>query len=175
MSENKSIGVLGQGIIGSRVADHLRAAGHTVTVWSQTGRAMPGSVATVAELAQQAEVIQIFLRDDAALLAAVEAMQPQLTPQHVVMNHATVSRAATLKSAELCAAAGAAFMDAPFTGSKMAAQNAKLAYYVGGDAAVLERVRPILELSSAQILPLLAAKSPRWWIQRRFRRSSNAP
>ncbi|HCN76637.1 MAG TPA: 2-hydroxy-3-oxopropionate reductase, partial [Verrucomicrobiales bacterium] len=35
-----------------------------------------------------------------------------------------------------------------------AAQNAKLVYYIGGDEAVLERARPVLELSSAKILPV---------------------
>jgi 3-hydroxyisobutyrate dehydrogenase-like beta-hydroxyacid dehydrogenase len=77
-----------------------------------------------------------------------------LTAEHVIMNHATVSKAATLKAAKLCESHGAAFLDAPFTGSKMAAQNGKLCYYIGGAAEVLERVRPVLEASSAKILPL---------------------
>lgn len=152
MSEALDIGLLGQGIIGSRVAENLRKAGHRAHVWSRTGRA--GGLASPRTVAERAEFLQIFTRDSAALLAALEEARPALTARHVVMNHATVSKAATLEAAALCAESGAAFLDAPFTGSKMAAQNAKLVYYIGGDAAALERARPVLELSSAKIIPV---------------------
>lgn len=148
------VGLLGLGIIGSRVAENLRKAGYTVSVWSKTGRDVEGALPTALAVAQAATVIQLFTRDDAALLESIRAMQPALTPAHVVMNHATVSKAATLEAAKLCASAGAAFLDAPFTGSKMAAQNAKLCYYIGGSQDVLEQVRPVLEASSAKIVHL---------------------
>src|SRR5204863_8998946 len=47
---------------------------------------------------------------------------------------------------------GARFLDAPFTGSKVAAENGQLVYYIGGDEAVLKQVRPILEASSREIV-----------------------
>lgn len=152
MSEPLDIGLLGQGIIGSRVAENLRKAGHRAHVWSRTGRA--GGLPSPRAVAEKVEIIQIFTRDSEALLAALNDARPALTARHLVMNHATVSKAATLEAARICAEAGAAFLDAPFTGSKMAAQNAKLVYYIGGDAAALERARPVLELSSAKILPV---------------------
>jgi len=71
-----------------------------------------------------------------------------------VMNHATVSKKATLEAAKLVEGAGAAFLDAPFTGSKMAAQNGKLCYYIGGSDILLERARPVLEASATKIMPL---------------------
>lgn len=146
------IGVLGLGIIGGRVAEHLRAAGHRVHAWSRTGKA--GSLASPRAVAEAAKVLQIFVRDSAALIEVLRDLAPVLTPEHLVLNHATVSKAAVLEAARRCAESGAGFLDAPFTGSKMAAQNAKLVYYVGGDAALLERARPVLELSSTRILPL---------------------
>jgi 3-hydroxyisobutyrate dehydrogenase len=149
-----NVGLLGLGIIGSRVADRLREAGHQVFVWSRTTRDVPNFQSNPRAVAESARIIQIFVRDDAALLSAIREMQPVLTSEHIVMNHSTVSKAATLESAAICASAQAAFLDAPFTGSKMAAQNGKLVYYIGGSAPVLERVRPILELSSQKILPL---------------------
>ena len=154
MSQSTSIGILGLGIIGSRVAENLRQAGHEVHVWSHTAREVAGALPSPQAVAGVAKVIQIFVRDGEALLQAVRDMQPALTAEHVVINHATVSKEATLEAAALCQESGAAFLDAPFTGSKMAAQNAKLVYYVGGSAEVLERVRPILEISSTKILPL---------------------
>jgi 3-hydroxyisobutyrate dehydrogenase len=97
-------------------------------------------------------VVQIFVRDDAALIAAMTDLQPALTPQHIVMNHSTVSPDATLKAAEIASKQGAGFLDAPFTGSKMAAQNGKLVYYIGGDEALLDQVRDILAASGTQVM-----------------------
>jgi 3-hydroxyisobutyrate dehydrogenase len=149
-----NVGLLGLGIIGSRVADRLREAGHQVFVWSRTKRDIPNFQSTPRAVVESAHIIQIFVRDDAALLSAIREMQPVLTSEHIVMNHSTVSKAATLESAAICASAHTAFLDAPFTGSKMAAQNGKLVYYIGGSAPVIERVRQVLEISSQKILPL---------------------
>ncbi len=149
-----NVGILGLGIIGSRVAENVRKAGHEVFVWSRSARAVPNFLASPHEVAEAASTIQIFVRDSAALLEAIQDMLPALKAGHLVMNHATVSKKATLEAAKLVEETGAAFMDAPFTGSKMAAQNGKLAYYVGGDALMLERARPILEASGGKILPL---------------------
>jgi len=150
----QNIGILGLGIIGSRVAENVKKAGHPVFSWSHSPRSEANFMAAPRAVAEAAPIIQIFVRDDEALLSALRDMQSALTPDHLVMNHATVSKTATLAAADLCAQSGAAFLDAPFTGSKMAAQNAKLVYYVGGDATLLERARPILELSSQKILHL---------------------
>lgn len=150
----QNVGVLGLGIIGSRVVENLRTAGHEVFVWSRSARAVPNFLASPREVAEAAGIIQIFVRDGAALLEAVENMKPALQAGHLVMNHATVSKKATLQAAALVEETGAAFLDAPFTGSKMAAQNGKLAYYVGGSDLMLERARSVLEASSAKILPL---------------------
>jgi 3-hydroxyisobutyrate dehydrogenase-like beta-hydroxyacid dehydrogenase len=150
----QNVGILGLGIIGSRVADNLRKVGHEVFVWSRSARPVPNFLASPREVAEAAGIIQIFVRDSAALIEAIEDMKPALKAGHLVMNHATVSKKATLEAAQLVEETGAAFLDAPFTGSKMAAQNGKLCYYIGGSDLLLERARPILEASAAKILPL---------------------
>lgn len=150
----QNIGVLGLGIIGSRVADNLRKAGHEVFVWSRSARAVPNFLASPREVAEAAGIIQIFVRDGNALLEALRDMAPALGAGHLIMNHATVSKKATLEAVKLVEATGAAYLDAPFTGSKMAAQNGKLCYYIGGADLLLERARPVLEASAAKILPL---------------------
>ncbi|MEZ5384288.1 MAG: NAD(P)-dependent oxidoreductase [Prosthecobacter sp.] len=150
----QNVGVLGLGIIGSRVVENLRKAGHEVFVWSRSARAVPNFLSSPREVAEAAGIIQIFVRDGAALLEAIDDMRPALKAGHLVMNHATVSKKAALQAAALVEETGAAFLDAPFTGSKMAAQNGKLTYYVGGSDLMLERARPVLEASAAKIMPL---------------------
>ena len=153
-----NVGVLGLGIIGSRVVENLRQAEHEVFVWSRSARAVPNFLASPREVAQAAGIIQIFVRDSAALLEAIRDMEPVLKAGHLVMNHATVSKKATLEAAKLVEATGAAFLDAPFTGSKMAAQNGKLCYYLGGPDLLIERAKPILEASASKLLPLGAIR-----------------
>ncbi len=150
----QNVGILGLGIIGSRVADNLRKAGHEVFVWSRSARAVPNFLSSPHEVAEAAGIIQIFVRDSAALIEAIEDMKPALKAGHLIMNHATVSKQATLEAAKLVEEAGASFLDAPFTGSKMAAQNGKLSYYIGGSDLLLERAKPVLAASAAKILPL---------------------
>jgi 3-hydroxyisobutyrate dehydrogenase-like beta-hydroxyacid dehydrogenase len=146
------VGVLGLGTIGSRIADCLSYAGYPLAVWSHHPRQRPDFCANPRLVAEQAHVIQLFVRDDAALLAAIESMLPALTRAHIVCNHATVSPSATTRAAELVHGTGAGFLDAPFTGSKMAAQNGKLVYYVGGQAEILDYTKPILQASSSRIM-----------------------
>jgi 3-hydroxyisobutyrate dehydrogenase-like beta-hydroxyacid dehydrogenase len=145
-------GIIGLGIIGSRIHEAVTKAGFTTFVWSRSPRAVPNFLADPAAVAQAARWIELFVRDDAALLDAVQQMQPHLGPDHVIINHATVSPQATRQAAQIVQAQGAAFLDCPFTGSKNAAAAAKLIYYVGGDEAVLQRVRPLLETSSSKIM-----------------------
>lgn len=151
-STTKQVGVIGLGIIGSRVAANVAKAGHEVYVWSRSPHAVPNFLSSPREVAETTTVLQIFVRDDAALLGAMNDMQPALTPRHIVINHATVSPQATLKAAEIATRQGAGFLDAPFTGSKMAAQHGKIVYYIGGDETLLDQVRDILSASGTQVM-----------------------
>ena len=91
---------------------------------------------------------------DQAVAEKIQIALPALTPDHIIANCATVDLDSTLQAAEIVAEAGAAFLDCPFTGSKDAAENGQLSYYVGGDPEVIERARPLLEHSSASIIPI---------------------
>lgn len=148
------LGVLGLGIIGSRVAGHLTQAGRRVWVWNRTPKPVACFLGSPADVASRADVLQIFVSDGPALLEVIGNLAPVLTPRHVVLAHSTVHPDETKAAANLVQSRGAAYLDAPFTGSKGAAESASLVYYVGGDAAVLESVRAVLEISSREILHL---------------------
>ena len=148
----KNVGVIGLGIIGSRVAAGLRGAGYQVYVWNRTAKPVPNFLGSPAEVAESAEIIQIFVSDAQALFDVVEAMSESLTPKHVIVCNATVGPEGVLEAAQLVEARGAQFLDAPFTGSKMAAEKRQLVYYVGGAEPAFVRVRPILELTGKSII-----------------------
>lgn len=154
VSGKPAAGVIGLGLIGSRVAACLRRAGHQVWLWNRTVRPEPNFLSSPAEIAEAARYIQIFVSNGDALHSVLRAMLPALTAEHVILNHATVSPADTLAAAEIVAEKHASFLDAPFTGSRDAAGAGQLVYYIGGDPQVLERVRAQLEASSKQILQI---------------------
>lgn len=145
-------GIIGLGIIGNRVASHLRRAGYHVWTWSRTLRTEPNFLSSPLDVAEAARHIQIFVANGEALLHVLRSMAPALTPEHVIMNHATVSPVETREAAAIVSEKHAAFLDAPFTGSRDAAETAQLVYYIGGDPETLTRVRPQLAVSSRQIL-----------------------
>ena len=151
-SKSKNVGVIGLGIIGSRVAGALRAKGLQVFVWNRTPRPEQNFVGSPAEVAELCDVVQIFVSDDEALLEMTRQLTPTLTAQHVVTAHSTVAPESMRAAAEIVQRRGARFLDAPFTGSKVAAEKGQLVYYIAGDEAALKQIRPILGASSKEIL-----------------------
>jgi len=149
-----NVGVIGLGIIGSRVAENLRRQGFHVFVWNRTPRPVPNFVGGPGELAEMCDHVAIFVSDDDALLEVVKQMGPALAPRHIVLAHSTVSPYSMRAAADIVERRGARFLEAPFTGSKMAAEKGELVYYVAGDDAALQEARPILEASSKEIIAI---------------------
>jgi len=148
----KNVGLIGLGIIGARVATGLRAAGFQVFVWNRSAKPAPNFLGSPAEIAESCEIIQIFVADAPALFDVIEAMGDALTSQHVIVCNSTVGPEAVLEAAKLVMDRGAQFLDAPFTGSKSAAEKRQLVYYIGGDEAPYLRAKPVLEATSKAIV-----------------------
>jgi 3-hydroxyisobutyrate dehydrogenase-like beta-hydroxyacid dehydrogenase len=151
-SKSKNVGLIGLGIIGSRVAATLRKRGLHVFVWNRTPKPEQNFVGSPVEVAELCDIVQIFVADDEALLEIVRQLSAGLAAQHVVTAHCTVAPESMRAAAEIVQRRGARFLEAPFTGSKIAAENGQLVYYIGGDEAALQQARPILEKSSREIL-----------------------
>lgn len=149
---SKKVGVIGLGIIGTRVAAQLRGSGRHVYVWNRTPKPEPNFVSSPAEIAQLSDVIQIFVGNGQALIEVVSAFREELGRRHTVIANCTADPESVVKAYEIVKEAGASFLDAPFTGSKEAAGKGALVYYIGGDVDALEDVRPVLEASSKEIL-----------------------
>jgi len=155
-------GFIGLGAMGAPMATHLHARGLLVAVANRThakaqslarelGVAAP---ATLAELAAQCDVIALCVTADADVLAAVEALAPHLKAGAIVIDHSTDAPATARQAAARLAEAGAHFLDAPVSGGVEGAKNGKLSVMVGGDAAVLERARPVLEAYALRVTHL---------------------
>jgi len=150
----KNVGLIGLGIIGSRVANALRLGGYHVYVWNRTPRAAPNFLGSPRHVAELCDIIQLFVADAQALFDVLEVMGPALTPSHIILCNATVGPEATLEAARLVQDRGAQFLDAPFTGSKAAAEKRELVYFIGGEDKTLQAAENVLKISSKAIVKI---------------------
>lgn len=140
--------ILGLGIIGSRAAERIAASGGALATWSRTSRGRGDECATATEAVRDAVRISIYLKDAQAVRGVMEEIAEVLGAGQVVMNHSTIDLASTLWLRDVCSQRGCAFLDAPFTGSKVAAEKSELVYYIGGDEELAGEVDDYLALTS---------------------------
>jgi 3-hydroxyisobutyrate dehydrogenase-like beta-hydroxyacid dehydrogenase len=157
-----NVAVLGLGIIGSIWAKNLIADGHNLRCWNRTPKDFPNFHSSIQVAVNGAEVIFIVVADPRAVQSVLDQILPKLAPGVLVIQSSTISAHWTRIFAEQVHRAGALFLEAPFTGSKIAAEKRQTVYYLGGDPDVVERARPILEPISSAIIhigPLGSASS----------------
>lgn len=142
------VAVLGLGIIGSRAYARLAGAGWPAACWNRTPKGLAGEAATPEEAVDGAVIISIYLKDAPALREVIERIEQILVPGQIVLNHSTVDLATTQWLERVCLTHGCRFLDAPFTGSKLAAGSGQLVYYLGGDSALADELEPYLSVTS---------------------------
>lgn len=140
--------VLGLGIIGSRAYSRLADAGCKMACWNRTPKGLPGETATPEEAVQGAAVISIYLKDSPALREVITRIDPVLQEGQIILNHSTVDLETTKWLENTVLARGCRILDAPFTGSKIAAANGQLVYYTGGDPALADEMDGYLSITS---------------------------
>lgn len=152
-------GFIGLGAMGAPMAANLHRAGALAAVWNRSAdkaRRLAGELGVTvadspAELARQVEVIFTCVSADTDLLAVIEALQSGLHPGQVVIDTSTIKPDTARDVAQRLAEQGVAFLDAPVSGGVEGARQGALALMVGGEAEVLERVRPLLEALGRRI------------------------
>jgi len=150
-----NLAFIGLGIMGHSMAGHLLAAGHSLVIHNRTRKRAEDLLArgarwadTPAAAAREVDVVFICVTDTPDVEAVVLGETGILSaarPGLVVVDHSTISPAATRKMAEALARVGAAFVDAPVSGGDVGARNATLSIMVGGDPDAFAKVRPLLE------------------------------
>lgn len=141
------VAVLGLGIIGSRACSRLIDAGWQVACWNRTPKGMAGETATPEAAIQGASIISIYLKDAPAVRQVAGQITPFLVPGQIVLNHATLDLETTMWLDHTCLTHGCRFLDAPFTGSKVASANGQLLYYIGGDAGLAKELEAYLAVT----------------------------
>ncbi len=144
--------LLGLGIVGSRALARLVEAGYEVSCWNRTPKGLSAEAATPEDAIAGAEIISVYLKDSPAVREIFSRLFEVLAPGQIVLNHSTVDLETTRWLAAGCARRDCGFLDAPFTGSKDAASDGQLIYYIGGDSDLEEAVSPYLAVTSRGLL-----------------------
>jgi len=154
----RRIGLIGLGLMGRPMGMNLLKAGHTLTVWNRTAARAQELVAAGARLAKspreaaaEAEILLTMVSDPPALETVLWGHEGKndgalggLHTGSIYIDSSTVSPALARKIAAACAERQVRFLDAPVTGGDWGAREGNLVFMIGGDAATLKEVEPIL-------------------------------
>lgn len=160
-----TVGFVGLGLMGQAFTKRLAACGFRVIGYDVVAdKVKQGAAHGVVAAASPADVA----RDtDVVMLAVMSPTEPHAVTEAVLGARGVVDTAAKGKvlidlsttsiaetkhcAAELERRTGMAWVDAPVSGGPIAAEAGKLAIMAGGDAAVIERVRPVVERLASRL------------------------
>lgn len=153
------VGFIGLGAMGRPMALHLQAAGHELHVWVRRPASADGLPATVhptpAALGAACEVVFTVITSSADVEGVAlgdNGLIHGMAPGSVLVDCSTIAPDVARRIAGQLAEKGIYMLDAPVSGGEQGAIAATLAIMAGGDAAVLERVRPLLERLGQRIV-----------------------
>ncbi len=162
MSSGRKIGMVGIGLMGHGIATNLQKHGHELALFEHPGnQPLDGlkaggavGLATVRELAARSDIVITVLTGSPQVEAVITGeggVLAGLRPGTIVIDCSTAIPSSTVRVAQAVAAAGGRFLDAPMTRTPKEAAEGRLNLLVGGDASLLEEVRPVLSCFAENI------------------------
>jgi 3-hydroxyisobutyrate dehydrogenase-like beta-hydroxyacid dehydrogenase len=155
LSQAERVGFVGLGVMGLPMARNLLAAGFAVSGWARrpetAARAAAEGIemrASPAELARVSDVVILMLTTSAdveGLCLGPEGLLESASPGSALVDMSTIAPATSRRIAEAAAGSGLGFLDAPVSGGSFGAEQGSLTIMAGGDAALVERCRPLFE------------------------------
>jgi 3-hydroxyisobutyrate dehydrogenase/glyoxylate/succinic semialdehyde reductase len=147
---DKTVGIVGLGIMGSAIARNLvdrgwRVIGFDIDVAKRAELAEAGvSIAgDVVQLARDAPVIMTSLPSPAAVEDVAKAIAGSGQPQRIVIELSTLTIADKLRFEEILAKAGHIALDCPLSGTGAQAKNRDLVVYASGDGSAIAQCMPL--------------------------------
>ncbi len=153
------VGFIGLGVMGRPMALHLQRGGHELHVWARNPHSAEGLPATVhaspAELGAACEVVFTVITsssDVEGVALGENGLVHGMAAGKVLVDCSTIAPDVARRIAEKLGEKGIHMLDAPVSGGAQGAIDATLAIMAGGDAEVLERVRPLLDCLGKRIV-----------------------
>jgi len=158
----KKIGMIGVGMMGHGIASNIVKREYELGLFEHPGNqpldalkaAGAASFDSLPQLAAFADVIILVLTGSAqveAVLTGEGGLLESLRPGAIVIDCSTSMPASTVRMAQAVQAAGGRFLDVPMTRTPKEAAEGRLNLLAGGDAALLEECRPLLQCFAENI------------------------
>jgi 3-hydroxyisobutyrate dehydrogenase len=135
--------------MGTVIAARLRAAGHKLALYDPALPAGGEGFPSLAAAARRASVVFLCLPDAAAVEASLPGLQEAAPP--IVVDLTSSLPATTRRVGAALSHLGVDFIDCPLSGGVAGARAGTLTAMAGGDAAVLDRVRPLLAAFASNV------------------------
>jgi len=145
------LGFLGLGHLGKAIAGHLLDCGHNLTVWNRSPEKAESLKARAAasprEVAARADMICLCLFDSAAVHSVLTQKDGLLSADlkgKILIDHTTNHFRDVVSFHELCAQAGAIYLEAPVLGSVVPASQGALTILVSGEEGGYRKAETLL-------------------------------
>jgi 2-hydroxy-3-oxopropionate reductase len=158
----QTIGFIGLGVMGAPMARNLLEAGHELVVHSRSRGPVDELAAAGAqaadsprEVAERADVVVTMLPDSPAVRDVVlgeEGVLAGASSGDLLIDMSTIDPEVSIEVARAAGERGVGALDAPVSGGDVGAQKGTLSIMVGGEAADVERARPIFEVLGTTIV-----------------------
>jgi 3-hydroxyisobutyrate dehydrogenase len=155
------VGFIGLGAMGKPMSRNLLKAGFPLTVWNRSRPAIDElagagatAAASAAEVGRQSDVVVTCVPNSPQVLEVVtgpNGVLEGIAAGGTIVDMSTIDPNVSQQVAAACAAKGVRFLDAPVSGGTVGAVNGTLTIMVGGEADVLEEVRPVLAAMGTNI------------------------
>jgi len=156
------VGWIGTGVMGRWMCEHVMSKGFKTTVYNRSrekaqplldaGAAFATTPKAVAEQSDVVFAIVGFPPDVREVFLGPEGALAGSKPGSVLVDMTTSEPTLAREIFQAGAAKGVASLDAPVSGGDVGAKNAALSIMVGGEAAVMEAVRPLFECMGKTIV-----------------------
>ncbi len=162
MTDKPTIGFIGLGIMGRPMALNVLKAGFALIVYDlvpaaiQTLQTAGAQVADSPQaLAAACDIVLLCLPDSPDVQAALTGEQgvfAGVRPGQIIVDMSTISPVVARTLADTATRLGVTLLDAPVSGGEIGAHDGALSIMVGGDAAALVQVMPVLQAMGKRIL-----------------------
>jgi 2-hydroxy-3-oxopropionate reductase len=147
-----NVGFIGLGVMGGAMAANIMKAGHPLVVHNRTRPKASQLLENGARWGETpadtaADIVLLSLPDTAdveKVLFGENGLAAAMKPDSIIVDSSSISATETIKFANRLAQSGVHMLDMPVSGGPKAAKSGTLSCMIGGEAEVLERVRPLL-------------------------------
>ena len=161
------IALIGLAVMGENLVLNMESRGFTVAVFNRTtarvdafvsgrakGKKIVGahSVEELAAALKPPRKIMIMVKAGTAVDEVIDELVPLLKPGDILIDGGNSHFPDSTRRTQEAKAKGIGSVDAPVSGGDVGAKEARLSIMVGGDAEVVEAIRPLLECMGNRIV-----------------------